>query len=356
MLIRYHNLSLPLEFTFTISRGSSVEAKTVYVEIVAEYKKKTYVGLGEAVPAIFYGEDQQSVGRFYDQLTLDHALSDLDPFNHQAFEARLARYPGNMAAKSALDMALYDLRGKILKQPTWKLLGLDATSAPKTSYTIGIADLDTVIHKTRTALRRGYDILKVKVGSPDDLETLNAIRNLAPEATIRADANAAWTLAEALELLPELAALGVEFVEEPLKLDSSEDDYDTLFEKTPLPLMADESCKTLGDIPRCAEFFHAINLKHTKTGGLSEALRMIHAARAHELKIMLGCFCESSISISAFAQLSPLADYADLDGALLLAQDPYQGVTFKGSQIILNNKAGLGVSPLNINKTLATPG
>lgn len=352
MKLTYKPLNLALEFTFTISRGSSQEAKTVFVVLEADYNGKTYQGIGEAVPAPFYGEDQQSVCTFYDTLNQDGILADLDPFNVQAFESRMALYPNNMAAKSGLDIALYDLRGKMLNLPSWKLLGLDANHAPKSSYTIGIADMDTVKLKTETAVSRGYDVIKVKLGSDNDLECLKLIQSIANNATIRVDANAAWTLKEALDILPKLAEMNIEFVEEPLRLDSKDLDYAALYKESPVLLMADESCKTLKDIPRCAQYFGSINLKHTKTGGLSEALRMIHAARAHNLKIMLGCFCESSISISGFAQLSPLVDYADLDGALLVADDPYDGIRFKGSQIILNDRPGIGViakSPIASN-------
>jgi L-Ala-D/L-Glu epimerase len=177
------------------------------------------------------------------------------------------------------------------------------------------------------------------------LETLQVIRQLAPQATLRVDANAAWTVDSALEILPVLKEMGVEFVEEPLLLNSPEADYHRLKAESPLPLMADESCHTLKDIPRCAQHFHAINLKPTKTGGLTEALRMIYAAKAHDLKIMLGCFTETSISNTAFAHLSPLVDYADLDGGLLLAKDPFDGVQFEGNQIRLPRRPGIGVAP-----------
>jgi L-alanine-DL-glutamate epimerase-like enolase superfamily enzyme len=166
-----------------------------------------------------------------------------------------------------------------------------------------------------------------------------------PEFTIRVDANAAWNVQDAIDICRLLHEHHVEFVEEPLKLTCTEDDYARLKAESPLPLMADESCHTLKDIPRCATYFHAINLKHTKTGGLSEALRMIHAARAHHLTVMLGGFGESSLSITAFAQLSPLVDYCDLDGALLMAEDAYEGITFTGSRFTLPHRPGLGVIP-----------
>lgn len=328
-------LELPMEFTFTISRSSTAVARTVLVEL--QYQNHT--GLGEAVPAQFYGESPESVLAFYDQLNLDN----LDPFDQQSLEALFAKFPGNMAAKSGLEIAFWDLRGKLLNLPVWKLWGLNPANSPKTSYTIGIADLDTVTLKTNTALERGYDILKVKLGSPSDLECLQLIRKLAPDVTIRVDANAAWSIKDALKLMPVLVECRVEFIEEPLKLDSSEKDYQRLKAESPILLMADESCKKLKDIPRCAALFGSINLKHTKTGGLTEAMRMIHAARAHGMKIMLGCFAESSISISAFAQLSPLVDYTDLDGALLLANDPYTGLRWEANRFFLSDRSGIGI-------------
>jgi L-alanine-DL-glutamate epimerase-like enolase superfamily enzyme len=344
-LMTYRMLELPLEFTFTISRSSKTVAKTVLLELMLDYQGQAYTGLGEAVPSSFYGENAESVMAFYRACLSEGLLEHLDPFNQQELERRLALMPDNWAAKAAIDMAMLDIRGKILGIPVYRLLGLDPLKAPKTSYTIGIDTLENVKLKTETALSRGYDVLKVKLGGENDLKSLELIRQLAPEATLRVDANAAWTLKQALEMLTMLKSLDVEFVEEPLKLFSDEEDYVKLKAKAPLPLMADESCHRLRDIPRCARLFDSINLKLTKTGGIHEAIRMIHAARAHGLEIMLGCFCETSVSITSLAHISPLVDYADLDGALLLANDPFVGVTFHGSQMVLPEWPGLGIVP-----------
>lgn len=347
MKLQARPLDIPYEFTFTISRNSHSTTTTVIVELTHTENGQTYVGMGEAVPSRFYGEDADSVLAFYDRLNREQVLADLTPFDIQKLQARFEALDGNMAAKSAIDMAFYDLQGKILNRPVWQLWGLDASLAPKSSYTIGIADLDTVKHKTKVALSRGYDVLKVKLGSPNDVELFETIRRMAPhpDITMRVDANAAWGVDDAIDICQLLHENHVEFVEEPLKLTSSPDDYAKLKAHSPLPLMADESCHTLTDIPRCAQYFHAINLKHTKTGGLTEALRMVHAARAHHLTIMLGGFGETSLSITAFAQLSPLVDYCDLDGALLMAEDMYEGITFTGSRFILPTRPGLGVIP-----------
>jgi L-alanine-DL-glutamate epimerase-like enolase superfamily enzyme len=319
----------------------------VIAELHYQEGGKHYIGQGESVPSEFYGENAASVSAFYEQLIQQKVLDDLTPFDIQKLQSRFAALPGNFAAKSAIDMAFYDLQGKILDKPLWQLWGLDPNRVPKSSYTIGIADLDTVKRKTETALSRGYDVLKVKLGSPNDVGLFEAIRALAPHPniTMRVDANAAWEVDAALDICHLLKENHVEFVEEPLKLTCTPADYEKLKANAPLPIMADESCHTLKDVPRCAEYFHSINLKHTKTGGLTESLRMIHAARAHNLKIMLGGFGETSLSVTAFAQLAPLVDYCDLDGALLMAEDAFEGVTFRGSKFTLPNRPGLGVIP-----------
>jgi len=347
MKLQFQNLDIPYEFTFTISRHSHTHATTVIVTLEYQENGKTYLGQGEAVPSEFYGENAASVGAFYERLNREQVLADLTPFDIQILQDRFNALAGNMAAKSGIDQAFYDLQGKILNRPVWQLWGLDPQKAPKSSYTIGIADLETAKRKTEIALSRGYDVLKVKLGSPNDVTLFKAIREMAPhpEITMRVDANAAWDVDAAIDICQLLHEHHVEFVEEPLKLTCSDADYAKLKAKSPIPLMADESCHTLQDIPRCADFFHSINLKHTKTGGLTEALRMIHAARAHQLKIMLGGFGESSLSVTAFAQLSPLVDYCDLDGALLMAEDAYEGIIFEGSLFSLPHRPGLGVIP-----------
>lgn len=353
MKLRYETLDIPYEFTFTISRHSHTHVTTVIVFLEWNQNGQTYVGQGEAVPSQFYGESALSVCQFYDQINTSGLLHDLTPFDIQKLQARFATMEGNMAAKSGVDQAFYDLQGKILNLPVWQLWGLDATQAPKSSYTIGIADLDTVKRKTEVALSRGYDVLKVKLGSPNDVETFQVIRALAPhpQVTMRVDANAAWEVSDFLDIAQLLRENHVEFVEEPLKLSCTDADFARLKAESPLPLMADESCHTLTDIPRCAQYFHAINLKHTKTGGLTEALCMIHAARAHGLSIMLGGFGESSLSVTAFAQLSPLVDYCDLDGALLMAEDAYEGLHFEGSRFYLPHRPGFGVIPRKVGST-----
>lgn len=352
MQLQYHTIDIPYEFTFTISRQSHTHVRNVIVQLVYEVGGQTYIGLGESVPSQFYGENAETVCHFYDQLMECGTLSGLTPFDIQKLEERLRGFEGNLAAKSAIDQAFYDLQGKVTGMPVWQLWGLDAEKTPKSSYTIGIADLDTVKRKTEVALSRGYDVLKVKLGSPNDVTLFETIRAMAPhpEITMRVDANAAWNVDDAIEICKLLAEHHVEFVEEPLKLSSTDEDYARLKAHAALPLMADESCHTLKDIPRCAKYFHHINLKHTKTGGLTESMRLIHAAKAHDMKIMLGGFGETSLSITAFAQLASLVDYCDLDGALLMAEDAYEGIQWRGSRFILPDRPGLGVIPKALKK------
>ncbi len=360
MKLSYKLIEVPLEFTFAISRGSKDVSRTIIVELEADYQGSKYIAHGEAVFSRFYGEDDTTVSAFYEQVIADKILDDLDPFNLNEFEKRIdkiatslaSQAPCNddfkyMAAKSGLDIALYDLRAQIKKLPLYKFLGLSAHKAPKTSYTIGIADMETMKMKTLTALERGYDVLKIKLGTADDVEIVKMIRSLAPKARIRLDANAAWQVDDALKVLNEVKDLNIEFVEEPLRLDSSPKDYDKLYRKSPLPLMADESCHTSKDMEYCSQYFHSINIKHTKCGGITEALRMIKEARKYKLEIMLGCFSETSISIAAFCHISPLVDYADLDGSLLLKEDPYKIDLFKANQITLPSAPGLGLTNLS---------
>ena len=346
MKVRYNQLALPLEFAFTISRSSQSVAQTVYVELTHSHlTAPAATGMGEAVPSPFYGEDSETVVRFYKRLQDERTLEDLEPHDLQKLEERLGRYPGNRAAKSGLEIAVQDLRAKMLGVPLFRLWGLDPSRVPKTSYTIGIDRADQVRHKMEAALSRGFDVIKVKLGDEKDLETMGIIREMAPEARLRVDANAGWGIDEAIAKCDALNRYDVEFVEAPLRLDSTDEDYRRLKARSPIPLMADENCHTLRDIPRCAELFHAVNLKHTKTGGLEEARRMIHAARAHDLKIMLGGFVETSISVTAMGHLAPLVDYCDLDACLLVAEDPYLGLEFQGSHFRLPDRPGIGVVP-----------
>jgi L-alanine-DL-glutamate epimerase-like enolase superfamily enzyme len=227
-----------------------------------------------------------------------------------------------------------------MEVPLFEMLGLDPARTPQTSFTIGLDTPEVVVRKVREAA--AYPILKVKMGAPNDREVLSAVRDTTDRA-IRVDANEGWTSEDALERLDWLAGLGVEFVEQPLPADRIEETR-ALRRRSPLPFYADESVHRAADIPRLAGAFDGINIKLMKCGGIAEALRMVAVARAHGMKVMLGCMIESSLAITAAAHLSPLVDTADLDGNLLIDGDPFLGATVTNGRIELPRTPGLGVS------------
>jgi L-alanine-DL-glutamate epimerase-like enolase superfamily enzyme len=263
-------------------------------------------------------------------------LGDPRAFAHAAARAAVA---GQAAAEAALDIALHDLAGQRMGVPLHALFGLDPRVGPETSFTIGMDTPEVVAQKVREA--SDYAYLKVKMGSDDDRAVLTAVRDVT-DRPVRVDANEGWTIDSARERLPWLARMGVEFVEQPLPAAQLEETR-ALRRESPLPFFADESVHRASDIPRLAGAFDGINIKLMKCGGIGEALRMIAVARAHGMKVMLGCMIESSIAITAAAHLLPLVDAADLDGSVLLAHDPYFGAVMAGGRLVLPDAPGLGV-------------
>lgn len=324
---------IQLTVPFRISRHIQYRAENVLVQLTHE----GVTGLGEAAPSEHYGENRGTV-----LAALAFFASEIgdDPFAIEDILNRLERLMRlNPAAKAAVDMALYDLVGKLLQIPVYKLLGLNAAQTLQTSFTIGIDTPEKMAQKALEA--RDYPILKIKVGTKNDVANLKAIREVS-QAVIRVDANTAWTPREAVRAINELAEYNLEFVEQPVApADLAGLKY--VREHVSLPIITDESSITIEDIPRVAECTDGINIKLMKCGGLNHALKMIHAARAHNLKIMLGCMIESSLAITAAAHLTPLVDYADLDGNLLVNNDPYRGVTVEQGKLILPDRPGLGV-------------
>jgi L-alanine-DL-glutamate epimerase-like enolase superfamily enzyme len=326
---------------FVISRGGASEWRTVTVRVRDDDGVE---GWGEAAPSRFYGETPESVvaalSRFSD------ALADLNPWHLEDAEARMnATMRFNGAAKSAVSAALHDLAAKRLGVPLWKMWGLDPARAPRSSFTIAIApDDETLAERVRAAAE--YPVLKVKLGSAEgiarDQRIIRVVRDAAPQAILRVDANAAWTPKSALLMAGVLAELGVEFIEQPLPAHDVEG-MRFVRERSPLPIVADESCVVASDIPKLIGAVDGINIKLAKCGGLREALRMIATARSHGLLVMCGCMIETSLGISAAAHLAPLLDCADLDGAALLSDDPYIGATIAGGVIRLPDAPGLGV-------------
>jgi L-alanine-DL-glutamate epimerase-like enolase superfamily enzyme len=326
-------VELELAETFTISRGSNDVAEVVQVELEHEGER----GFGEAAPTEHYGESAASAEAFVDQHAL--LLGD-DPFALAEIEDRLAQLPGEQAAKAALDAALHDLQGTLLGLPVWRLLGLKQ-AGPPTSYTVVLGDPDEMARRAERDSKR-FRRLKLKLGGRDGLDTerVRAVR-AATELPLQVDANEAWTLEEALEALPVLAELGVEYCEQPLA--AGDPNGAELKRRSPLPIYVDEDCHTLGDVVSCFERAHGVNIKLAKSGGIREALRMIHAGRALGLGVMLGCMLESGLGIAAAAQIASLCDYADLDGNLLLRDDPWPGVSFDDGRQLPSEAPGLGV-------------
>lgn len=300
-------------------------------------------GWGEAAATPFYGETAETVMAVLPRLA--EALAEAtggDPFALERADAALAHAVGrNPAAKAAVSAAMHDLVGKRLGIPVWRLWGLEPAAAPVSSFTIGIDTLEVMRAKVREAA--GYPILKVKVGTADDGRILAMIRDEAPEVTLRVDANTAWTAKQTLAALPMLRDFGVEFVEQPLPAGDVEG-LRTVRRASPLPIIADESCETASDVARLAGAVDGVNVKLAKCGSLREAIRIVHAARAHGMSVMLGCMVESTLGIAAAVQLAPLMDYVDLDGAALLADDPFRGPGMGSDGVLrFNEEPGLGV-------------
>jgi L-alanine-DL-glutamate epimerase-like enolase superfamily enzyme len=331
-----HPIELALTTPFRISRNVQPIASNVF----AELRYAEYTGYGEAAPEEYYGENQKTV------LALLPALADQlgdDPFLIDDIMRRvnhsMQRHP---SVKAALDMALYDLVGKILGVPLYRLLGLNPQGTPLTSFTIGIED-DPHLMAEKARQAQDYPVLKIKVGTKHDLDSIKAIRDVRPEAIIRVDANTGWTPKEAIQRINALAPYTIEFVEQPVAA-TDLPGLKFVRDHVPVPIMADESCVSVEDIPRLAGCVDAVNLKLMKNNGISAVLPMIHVARAHHLKIMLGCMIESSLAITAAAHLTPLVDYADLDGHLLIDNDPFTGVTVEQGKLLLPDGPGLGVT------------
>ncbi|HEY8745616.1 MAG TPA: dipeptide epimerase, partial [Chloroflexota bacterium] len=295
--------------------------------------------VGEADPSSYYGETGDTVRAC---LKLFGDLLGDDPMALQtitmALESRLRLNP---AAKAAVECALHDLIGKRLGVPLYQLFGLDPTRTPQTSFTIGIADPEEMARKA--AVASDYPVLKVKVGTADDVARLRAIRSVRPDARIRVDANAGWsTPREAAGAIERLTQFDVEFVEQPLP-PGDPDDLRWLRLHSSLAIFADESCVTAADVHRLAGAVDGIVVKLAKCGGLRAALLQIHTAHLHGMQVMIGCMIESSVGITAAAHLTPLVEYADLDGNLLVSDDPFQGVRVQHGRLMLPMSPGLGV-------------
>jgi L-alanine-DL-glutamate epimerase-like enolase superfamily enzyme len=325
---------------FNIAREKSRDRRDVWVRLIDEDGVE---GWGEAAATPYYGETAETVAAVLPLLEAAVVTaSGGDVFALDRIEAAVDGAIGrNHSAKAAVSAALHDLVGKRVGLPVWRLWGLDALSVPS-SFTISLDEPDVVRERVREAA--AYPILKIKVGGVRDEEMLRAIRKEAPDAIVRVDANTAWTLKEAIAALPMLAEHGVELIEQPLAPGDLEG-LRILRERSPVPIVADESCRTLADVPRLVGAVDGINVKLAKCGSLREAIRMMHCARAHELRVMVGCMLESTLGVAAAVQLAPLADWVDLDGAALVENDPFDGPGIGADGMVrFSHEPGLGVT------------
>jgi len=335
MEVRLHDFQLPLRHPFTIARGTT----TVQHSLVVELRQNGHCGWGEAPITQFYDataerirEGLETVRSMLEQWTLGEPAA--------LWDACLPALAENRFTLGAIDGAAHDLWGKLNAQPISTLWGTDPGAAPPSSYTIGMDTPDKMIAKLEEM--PGWPVYKIKLGTADDLAVARALRKRT-DAPLRVDANCGWTAANAGSLAVELPALGVEFIEQPLPPDDHTAQKQ-LFQDSPLPLFADESCVVEEDVDACADRFHGINIKLCKCGGLTPARRMVDRARELNLQVMVGCMTESTVGISAAAQLAPLVDFADLDGAVLLARDIATGARVHAGGIDLPETPGLGLT------------
>lgn len=317
MKLRLHAFDLPLKHTFTISRESIDVQPTLIVELERDGQR----GYGEATANNYYGFSIEAMSAAIESLrpTLENAAWNEPGELWSQLQPHLADNP---FALCAIDQAAHDLWGKLRGQPVYKLWGLTLDRVPPSNYTIGIDTPERMVAKLNEM--PGWPVYKIKLGTDRDIEIVRHLREHT-DATFRVDANCGWTAEQTLAYAPQLQQLGVEFIEQPLKADRW-DDMRRIVGQSPLPIIADESCIVESDVDRCAGAFHGINIKLVKCGGLTPARRMIARARELGLKVMVGCMTESTVGISAIAQLLPLLDYVDMDGAVLLAKDIATGV------------------------------
>ncbi|HET9002707.1 MAG TPA: dipeptide epimerase [Gemmatimonadaceae bacterium] len=338
MKLSHEIVTVQTTHPFIIARGGQSEYKTVWVKVSDGDGQE---GWGEAAPSRFYGETPETVIAALGRIA--PAIEGRSAWSLEAIEAEMNKAIGrNGSAKSAVSAALHDLAAKRLGVPLWKMWGLDPAAAPPSSFTIAIAPDDATL-RTRVEDARQYPILKVKLGTDRDAQIIRTVRLAAPDKIIRVDANAAWTPKHALRMIELCLDYGVEFVEQPLPPHDI-DGLRFVRDRSPLPIVADESCVVATDVAKLVGVVDGINIKLSKCGGLREALRMIATARAHGMLVMCGCMIETTLGIAAAAHFAPLLDCADLDGAALLKDDPFTGVSIAGGRVALGEAPGLGVA------------
>jgi L-Ala-D/L-Glu epimerase len=334
MVLRFKPYDLQLKHVFTIASNSRKSTPVMLIEI--EYEG--VIGYGEASMPPYLGETHESAGKFLSAVNLTQFSN---PFLlDDILEYVDSVLPGNYAAKASVDIALHDLVGKLIKKPWFRVWGLNPEKTPNTSFTIGIDTPDVLITKVKEA--EVYKILKVKLGRENDKEMIETIRS-ATDKPICADVNQGWKDRQmALDMVHWLKEKGVVFIEQPMSKDSP-DDNAWLTEHSPLPIIADEALQTVKDVLPLKGVYSGINIKLMKCGGMRAAGKMITIARACNMNVMIGCMTETSCAVSAAAQLSPLADWADLDGNLLISNDLYDGMNVVDGKIVLNERPGIGL-------------
>ena len=334
MKLHYKKYELPFQYPFTISNGRT---KTHQPSLIVALELGRWHGLGEAPAIVYYN------------VTVEDMIADIErkkPFIEKFAFTDPERYwhylhhlfPNNPFLVCALDMAGWDLFGKMENKLLYELWDTKMENCPPTDYTIGIDTIDTMVEKMKA---KPWPVYKIKLGTHEDIEIVKALREHT-DAILRIDANAGWTLDEALQKIPQLKELGVEFIEQPLAKDNW-DGMKVLFERSVLPLFADESCVSENDVEKTHGYFHGINIKLTKCAGITPALRMIKKARALDMQVMMGSMNESSIGSAAIANFLPQLDHVDVDGPLLLSRDIAEGLEFDFGQVSLSGRAGLGV-------------
>ncbi len=334
MNLRLHRFDLPLRHTFTIARGSAVVHKAIIVEL----NQDGHSGYGETEDYPFYGATLENITEAIQRVRPRLESTDL-PDPADLWDELHPQLQDNTFAQCAVDLAAHDLWGKLLGQPVWKLWGLTIDHCPLTDYTIGIDTIDHMVRKMQEF--PDWPIYKIKLGTPHDLDIVRQLRRHT-DALFRVDANCAWTAEETIRNSAALKELGVEFIEQPLPPDRW-DDMQRVFRESALPIIADESCQIQPDVDRCVGHFHGVNVKLVKCGGLTPARRMIHRAKQVGLRTMVGCMTESTVGISAIAQLLPMLDYVDMDGALLLARDIATGVRIDRGRVQFPAENGCGI-------------
>ena len=336
MKLAIHHFDLPLRHPFTISRETTAIQPTVVVEL----NQNGCCGFGEATTNDYYGVTRETLSRSIELARDFLAECELDRTRPEDIWGQLSELVEDPFSLCAIDQAIHDLWGKLHGRPVYAMWGLAVDQIPSSCFTIGIDSIETMVAKLDEM--PGWPVYKIKLGTDEDLKIVRALREHT-DATFRVDANCGWSVDETLHNAKEMKTLGVEFIEQPLRADDWSG-HKTLVEHAVLPIVADESCISESDIAKCVGAFHGVNIKLVKCGGLTPARRMIAQARASGLKVMVGCMTESTVGISAIAQLLPLLDYVDMDGAELLADDIATGVCVKQGVCHYPDIPGCGVS------------